>query len=143
MKAPFLLAAALALPVFGQPAQDQSLESKLSAVVGDYSLAGFGSPRTIAKLGSDFHLSMGIEMIARELRTPPQPSVWNLRGPWHGVTVAAILRDVVGQMPGLGTVTRPSSGFPDEATPPQYRRRVSAAAPLGQAWWTKAGLPGN
>ena len=100
MKAPFILAAALALPVFGQPAQDQSLESKLSAVVGDYSLAGFGSPRTIAKLGSDFHLSMGIETIARELRTPPQPSVWNLRGPWHGVTVAAILRDVVGQMPG-------------------------------------------
>jgi hypothetical protein len=43
---------------------------------------------------------MGIETIARELRTPPQPSVLKLRGPWHGVTVAAILRDVVGQMPG-------------------------------------------
>jgi hypothetical protein len=100
LKAPFIFAAALALPVFGQPAQDQSLESKLSVVVGDYSLAGFGSPRTIAKLGSDFHLPMGIETIMRELRTPPQPSVWNLRGPWHGVTVAAILRDVVGQMPG-------------------------------------------
>jgi hypothetical protein len=100
LKVLLLLAAALALPVFGQPAQDQSLEAKLSAVVGDYSLAGFGSPRTIAKLGSDFHLPMGIETISRELHTPPQPSVMKLRGPWHGVTVAAILRDVVEQMPG-------------------------------------------